>query len=120
MILKAYDNKIYLTKREIYYKNVELFKNQKKVDKIIQYLCLTYKIQRINLNIISESKGLIAGNISFYEGEIFYDLSKFKAENKSKQLTEFTNIISEIKIDAEFILIIEKETVFNSFLFSNY
>ena len=60
---------------------------------------------------ISASKGLIAGSISFYEGNLYFDLQNMEYINKGKLLTEFPEFLHSIKTNARFVLILEKETV---------
>lgn len=59
---RALEQGISLTKRDIYYKDVALFKSQKIVDRFIDDLAATLQWDRADLNIRATSKGLICGS----------------------------------------------------------
>ena len=46
------------------------------------------------LHFVSSSKGLIAGNIEFFENNIFYNLNHQNFQNKGKLINEFTSQIT--------------------------
>ncbi|KAF4598029.1 endodeoxyribonuclease [Pleurotus pulmonarius] len=50
------------TKRDVYYKDVSLFKSQGVVDKIIDDLAATFHLERSDLNMRATSKGLVSGS----------------------------------------------------------
>ncbi|KAJ8696095.1 endodeoxyribonuclease [Pleurotus ostreatus] len=50
------------TKRDLYYKDVSLFKSQGVVDKIIDDLAATFHLERSDLNMRATSKGLVSGS----------------------------------------------------------
>ncbi|ROV92493.1 hypothetical protein VSDG_06714 [Cytospora chrysosperma] len=52
-----------ITKRNIYYQNPDLFKNQGNVDQLVDDLAFTFRVGRDALNIVAASKGLLAGPI---------------------------------------------------------
>ena len=58
-------NDIVSTKRDIYYRNVDLYKTQNRVDKAIDDIACTLRIPRHCLNVVAGAKGLVAGNLSF-------------------------------------------------------
>ncbi|CCM00412.1 uncharacterized protein FIBRA_02442 [Fibroporia radiculosa] len=51
-----------ITKRDIYYHDVKLFKSQAVVDKLIEDLAATFDIRRGDLFIRASSKGLVSGS----------------------------------------------------------
>ncbi|KAF9501661.1 DNA topoisomerase IV, alpha subunit [Pleurotus eryngii] len=60
------------TKRDLYYKDVSLFKSQGVVDKIIDDLAATFHLERSDLNMRATSKGLVSGSslrIHLHSGE---------------------------------------------------
>ncbi|XP_016284208.1 meiotic recombination protein SPO11 isoform X3 [Monodelphis domestica] len=67
MIYKLVQSNTYATKRDIYYTDIQLFGNQKIVDNIINDISCMLKVPRRNLHILSTSKGLIAGSLSYIE-----------------------------------------------------
>lgn len=61
------------TKRDIFYKDVALFKTQKVVDNLVDDLAATFQIERSDLNIRASTKGLISGaglTIQLLSGEV--------------------------------------------------
>jgi DNA topoisomerase VI subunit A len=51
------------TKRDLFYQNVNLFKNQSVVDHAIEDIACSFGIKRDQLNVIASGKGLVCGNI---------------------------------------------------------
>lgn len=52
------------TKRDIYYRDVELFETQSAVDKIVDNLAYSFGVQRLELNIVASPKGLVYGDLT--------------------------------------------------------
>ncbi|KAK3951744.1 meiosis-specific topoisomerase, partial [Pseudoneurospora amorphoporcata] len=52
-----------ITKRNIYYQNMELFRSQSVVDEMVDNLAFTLGVGRGDLNIVATAKGLIAGQV---------------------------------------------------------
>ncbi|KAF5386230.1 hypothetical protein D9615_002673 [Tricholomella constricta] len=50
------------TKRDIFYKDVPLFKSQRTVDSLIDDLAATFELERSDLNIRATAKGLVCGS----------------------------------------------------------
>ncbi|KAL7332524.1 hypothetical protein PS15p_204550 [Mucor circinelloides] len=63
MIYEAIAYKIMLTKRDMYYRNVELFGKQSVVDIIVDDISRHYNVPRSSLNVSAASKGLVFGPI---------------------------------------------------------
>ncbi|KAG8989176.1 endodeoxyribonuclease [Tulasnella sp. JGI-2019a] len=55
-------NNIPTTKRDMFYKDVPLFRRQSVVDKLVDDLAATFELTRSDLNIRASSKGLFAGS----------------------------------------------------------
>ncbi|KRX08009.1 Spo11/DNA topoisomerase VI, subunit A [Pseudocohnilembus persalinus] len=119
-------NKVLLNQLEISQDNYQrVLKRNKEIEEDQEQQIEKYKahladfyqnikqVPRKNLRVVSAGKGLISGNISFYEGKNFIDLSQnIEFNQKGKQISEFTENINSIKTKALFVLVIEKETVF--------
>ncbi|EGZ75040.1 DNA topoisomerase IV, alpha subunit [Neurospora tetrasperma FGSC 2509] len=52
-----------VTKRNIYYQNMELFRSQSVVDEMVDNLAFTLGVGRNDLNIVATAKGLVAGQV---------------------------------------------------------
>lgn len=96
------------TKREIFYMAPELFGVQSKSDKAIERTSALLEVPRNRLNIISAGKGLVSGSIVFAENYI-----ETPVGNRIAKIPQDVDLITDAKTDADFILIIEKETVLN-------
>ncbi|CAG9321339.1 unnamed protein product [Blepharisma stoltei] len=94
------------TKREIYYQDPKLFGKQNNSDSAIEQAASLLQVPRNRLNIISAGKGLIAGNVSYCDSEV-----QVQVGNRVCKIPPDMDVVSNIETDAEFIIIIEKDTV---------
>ncbi|KAM9065315.1 meiotic recombination protein SPO11 isoform X1 [Sarcophilus harrisii] len=118
MIYKLVQSNTYATKRDIYYTDIQLFGNQSVVDNIINDISCMLKVPRRNLHILSTSKGLIAGNLSYIEE----DGTKVNCTCGSTVVAVPSNIqgIRNLATDAKFLLIVEKDATFQRLLDDNF
>ncbi|XP_038606576.1 meiotic recombination protein SPO11 [Tachyglossus aculeatus] len=118
VVYKLVQSNTYATKRDIYYTNIQLFGNQSVVDNIISDISCMLKVPRRNLHILSTSKGLITGNLSYIEE----DGTKVNCTCSSTAVAVSSNIhgIRNLITDAKFILIIEKDATFQRLLDDNF
>lgn len=92
------------TKREIYYQNERFFGTQTHLDTALDRLARTFQVPRDDLAIVAGSKGLVFGPSLGLDG----DVSVAKP-------TCIPTDIGQITIsDSRFILVVEKEAIFNS------
>ncbi|GEM09843.1 meiotic recombination protein SPO11 [Rhodotorula toruloides] len=98
------------TKRDLYYRDVALFGKQTTVNSLIDDLAATLDVRRSELNIIAAAKGLVAGTIKF--------VSKDGTEQSGRDrslLIPVAKTLHVVEADAaEWLLVIEKEAVFQS------
>ncbi|KAG1771832.1 Spo11/DNA topoisomerase VI subunit A [Suillus occidentalis] len=102
-----------LTKRDMYYKDVPLFKAQRTVDRLVDDLAVTLGLERADLKIRAASKGLICGTgltIHLLEGEAI------SINDLEGTLIPTGEIIErfELKGDISWVLVVEKEAVFQT------
>ncbi|KAG1735094.1 Spo11/DNA topoisomerase VI subunit A [Suillus paluster] len=102
-----------LTKRDMYYKDVPLFKAQGTVDRLVDDLAVTLGLERADLKIRAASKGLICGTgltMHLLEGETITinDLEGTLIPT-AETIERF-----ELKGDISWILVVEKEAVFQT------
>ncbi|XP_003339751.1 meiotic recombination protein SPO11 isoform X2 [Monodelphis domestica] len=118
MIYKLVQSNTYATKRDIYYTDIQLFGNQKIVDNIINDISCMLKVPRRNLHILSTSKGLIAGSLSYIEE----DGTKVNCTCGSTAVAVPSNIqgIRNLITNAKFLLIVEKDATFQRLLDDNF
>ncbi|KAJ7772623.1 DNA topoisomerase IV alpha subunit [Mycena maculata] len=101
------------TKRDIYYKDVPLFKKQKVVDNLVDDLAATFELERADLNVRATSKGLVCGSglvIHLVSGE------KVHANDTEGALIPVGEDIEGYTVgeDVEWMLLIEKDAVFQT------
>ncbi|KAI8817375.1 Spo11/DNA topoisomerase VI subunit A [Fimicolochytrium jonesii] len=112
--LQLLDANVMATKRDIYYRDVALFKHQRTVDAVVEDLACTLGIPRSSLNVVASSKGLIYGNLRL----LMKDGSVVDCLESSEQggLIPPSESISAIETDAQFVLVAEKEATFRTLL----
>ncbi|XP_006881722.1 PREDICTED: meiotic recombination protein SPO11 isoform X1 [Elephantulus edwardii] len=118
MIYKLVQSNTYATKRDIYYTDSQLFGNQTVVDNIINDVSCMLKVPRRSLHILSTSKGLIAGSLSYIEE----DGTRVNCTGCSTGVAVPSNIqgLRNIITDAKFLLIVEKDATFQRLLDDNF
>ncbi|KAF6214560.1 hypothetical protein GE061_009303 [Apolygus lucorum] len=114
---KMYGNVRYwrtCTRREIYYQNVGLFRNQRTVDSVVDKICRHMKLPQWELGILCSSKGLVYGPliIKLRSGEII-DCS---AQPGGTLVPQDLPNGASYKSNARFALIIEKDAAFQTIL----
>ncbi|KAJ3183451.1 endodeoxyribonuclease [Geranomyces variabilis] len=86
-----------VTKREIFYRDVRLFKTQATVDAAVEDLACAFGVPRFCLRIVASAKGLVYGNLT-------------------GTLIPPTEQIAGLQTDARFVLVIEKDATFRTLL----
>ncbi|GAB2230426.1 hypothetical protein Drorol1_Dr00014691 [Drosera rotundifolia] len=98
------------SKRDIYYMYPSVFTEQSIVDRAINEICIILECSRHNLNVVSVAKGLVMGWIRFSEvGNRFDCISN---PNSPHPVPVRVEDVSDIFTIAQYILIVEKESVF--------
>ncbi len=97
------------TKRHLFYRDVNLFGNQRVSDGLIEDLGALLRVSRNSLNVIASAKGKVIGRLSFTEGGDHIDCTKGLGGHA---ITPMLDQVENFDSDAEFMLIIEKDAVF--------
>ncbi|KAF7321793.1 E3 ubiquitin protein ligase [Mycena kentingensis (nom. inval.)] len=110
-IHEAVVTRVPLTKRDIYYKDVPLFKTQRTVDNLVDDLAATFELERADLNVRATSKGLVCGSairIHLTSGETV------NGNDSEGSLIPVGEDIETISIDEDiaWVLVVEKDAVF--------
>ena len=102
----------------MFYKNVDLYKCQSKVDAIIEDIACTLGVSRRSLNIIAGSKGLFSGSLvlKMKDGSL---LDGHQGSDQGLLIPAFEDI-DEMQSSASIILVIEKEAIFTKLLNLNF
>ncbi|KAJ3129970.1 endodeoxyribonuclease [Nowakowskiella sp. JEL0407] len=114
IIFELLRDDIRATKREIYYRDVNLFGSQSSVDSIIEDLACSFGVHRMCLHVDASGKGLVSGRIDF----IMRDEKKVTIDHDDGGLIpNFENILFFcVETSAQFVLVVEKETAFRSLI----
>ncbi|KAJ8103966.1 Spo11/DNA topoisomerase VI subunit A [Lipomyces tetrasporus] len=99
-----------VTKRDIYYRETWLFKNQAIVDRIVDDIGRTLNVPRAALGIVSAQKGLACGTFCMHKK----DGTLMAVDGEIQLIPPFEELKSIDVMDIDFVLVIEKEAVFRS------
>lgn len=99
------------TKREIYYKCQEFFKTQEPVNRTVTTICTMLDVQEQDLGISASAKGLIVGDV-----DIVFKNKEVVNCKRCQIVPQNSNDIKKFVTKAEFVLIVEKDTVFQKFM----
>ncbi|EPQ57433.1 topoisomerase acting in meiosis, partial [Gloeophyllum trabeum ATCC 11539] len=101
------------TKRDMYYKDVPLFKSQTVVNRLVDDMAATFEIGRADMNVRAASKGLFAGeNLVIH----LQDGAEIRGNDSEGMLIPAAEEIShfEVKDHITWVLIVEKEAIFQT------
>ncbi|KAG8386028.1 hypothetical protein BUALT_Bualt03G0106400 [Buddleja alternifolia] len=98
------------SKRDIYYMHPSVFKEQSVVDRAINDICILLQCSRHNLNVVSVGNGLVMGWLRFTEAERKFDC--VNCPNTAHHIPVRVEDVEDMISVAEYILIVEKESVF--------
>lgn len=112
-IYKLLQRNLTCTKRELYYRNVELFGSQEAVNKAIDAICSMLNVQEFELGVLSSSKGLIAGDLVIIIGDERIDCTTTQAVPSNP------SAVTAFESTADYVLVVEKDTVFQRLVSDN-
>ena len=95
---------IHVTKRDLFYTDVKLFKSQHESDVVIEDVACLLGCTRTSLNVVASQKGTVLGRLQFVEDGDPIDCSRMGVGGKG--IPPFTDKITNIQSDAKFILIV--------------
>ncbi|CAH0726555.1 unnamed protein product, partial [Brenthis ino] len=116
VLTKAHElltKKLTITRRELFYQNVSRFGSQSKLDVGVRDACCLLETPPWNLGIVATAKGLIAGPL------ILYNVDGTTVDcmmSGGTLVPQDINGIKEFKSPAKYILLIEKDAVFQKLL----
>ncbi|WP_455464485.1 hypothetical protein [Candidatus Hodarchaeum mangrovi] len=97
------------TKRHLFYRDVNLFGNQRVSDGLLEDLTALIRVSRPSINVIASAKGKVIGRLSFTEGGDLIDCTQGLGGHA---ITPMLDQVENFESDAEFLLVIEKDAVF--------
>ncbi len=98
---------LHATKREVYYSDVNLFREQKYSDKIIEDVASMIQTTRDSVHIVASARGSAMGRVTIRDGGDLIDLTKMGTGGWA--VTPFLDQLEIVESDAEFILLSEKD-----------
>ena len=98
---------LHATKREIFYSNVKLFKDQKNSDKSIEDVATMLYTTRNSTHIVASAKGSCIGRLRIRDRNDIIDLEGLGSGGWT--ISPMLDNIEIIESDAEFILVLEKD-----------
>ena len=101
---------IHSAKRDIYYQAVNIFEKQDTSDSLIEDIGAMLQVTRSSMNVTASAKGNVVGHIEFEEQGNYKDCTK---QGNSVQISPNIDDYTKMQSDAEFVLVIEKDAVFN-------
>jgi len=101
---------IHVTKRDLFYTDVKLFTKQTDSDECIEEAAAMLGCTRGSLNVVASEKGQVVGRIQFEEAGDLIDCTKMGIGGKA--IPPHIDRVENIRGDAKFILIVEKDAAF--------
>ncbi len=97
----------HMTKREVFYGNVNLFKDQKFSDACIEDVSALLHTTRNSTGIVAKARGSAVGRLRLRDGNEIIDLDR--QGSGAWSITPMIDNVDVIESDAEFILVLEKD-----------
>ncbi|KAL3423097.1 type IIB DNA topoisomerase [Phlyctema vagabunda] len=107
-----------ITKRDIYYRDPELFLKQAVVDRYVDDLAYTFGVERDAMNVVAAAKGLIAGYCQITTRD--HSIVDYSATSEGMLVPSTKGILDVDFNEARWILVIEKEATFRTLASSQY
>jgi meiotic recombination protein SPO11 len=98
---------LHATKREVFYSDVNLFRDQKYSDKIIEDVASMLQTTRDSIHVVASARGSAMGRVVLRDGGDRLDLTKMGTGGWS--ITPFLDQVEIVESDAEFIILSEKD-----------
>ncbi|DAZ98839.1 TPA: hypothetical protein N0F65_000995 [Lagenidium giganteum] len=110
LVHQILQKQIHVTKRDLFYTDVKLFKEQGETDTVLDDVACMVGCTRSSLNVVASEKGIVVGRITFRDDGDLINCTKMGVGGKA--IPPYIDRITDIKSDAEFILLVEKDAAF--------
>ncbi len=107
IIFQLLKSNLHATKREIFYSDVNLFREQKRSDKIIEDVASMLHTTRDSVHVVASARGSAMGRVVIRDGGDLIDLTKMGTGGWA--ITPFLDQVEIVESDAEFIILSEKD-----------
>jgi meiotic recombination protein SPO11 len=101
---------IHITKRDMFYTDVKLFKSQVESDEVLNDVACLLGCTRTSLAVVGSEKGAVVGCVSFREEGDLIDCRRMGVGGKA--IPPYVDRITDIQSDALFVLLVEKDAAF--------
>jgi meiotic recombination protein SPO11 len=101
---------IHITKRDMFYTDVKLFKSQLESDEVLNDVACILGCTRTSLAVVGSEKGAVVGCVSFREEGDLIDCRRMGVGGKA--IPPYVDRITDIQSDALFVLLVEKDAAF--------
>lgn len=110
LVHEVLEKGIHITKRDLFYTDVKLFKDQNESDAVLDDVACMAGCTRTSLHVVASDKGLVVGRIQYREAGDYIDCTKMGVGGKA--IPPYIDKITDIRSDADFIILIEKEAAY--------
>ncbi len=107
IVYNLLQSNLHATKREVFYSDVNLFRDQKYSDKIIEDVSSMLNTTRDSVHVVASARGSAMGRVVIRDGGDLIDLTKMGTGGWA--VTPFLDQLEIVESDAEFILMAEKD-----------
>jgi meiotic recombination protein SPO11 len=107
IVFNLLKSNLHATKREVYYSDVNLFREQKYSDKIIEDVASMIQTTRDSIHVVASARGSAMGRVTIRDGGDLIDLAKMGTGGWA--VTPFLDQLEIVESDAEFIILSEKD-----------
>ena len=107
IVFNLLKSNLHATKREVYYSDVNLFREQKYSDKIIEDVASMIQTTRDSIHVVASARGSAMGRVVIRDGGDLIDLTKMGTGGWA--VTPFLDQLEIVESDAEFIILSEKD-----------
>lgn len=90
--IQVVNKKIHITKRDLFYTDVKLFKKQEESDGVLDDVACMIGCTRTNLNVVASDKGVVVGRVTFREDGDFIDCTKMGVRVETHDFNNSTRV----------------------------
>jgi meiotic recombination protein SPO11 len=101
---------IHVTKRDLFYTDVKLFKDQKDSDGVLDDISCLLGCTRNSLHVVASEKGVVVGRLIYTEDGDEIDCTKMGIGGKA--IPSNIDKVTNFRSDAKFVLLVEKDAAF--------
>jgi len=101
---------IHVTKRDLFYTDVKLFKDQKDSDAVLDDISCMLGCTRNSLHVVASEKGVVVGRLQYREDGDEIDCTRMGVGGKA--IPSNIDKVTDMRSDAKFVLLVEKDAAF--------